>query len=227
MIPLGSASLSDVVTDLDLTTANANLNDVHVRNRVGKYSGAISVDDLRGSIACTQGQILPNWDAIPPRYINAKSYYDPLGNEYTSAVEMVSDGNASQGISLYAEHASQGGGDFNVASVHTGIIPSGLSGWVRMSGTLECDFIPGPVGFLRTEVILWDGGYYVGSPHYLLSQDWPDQIGDLSSVPMQFLSSPSARYMTITHQAIIKSLAPDSDYSSGKLYNFTVRITSS
>jgi len=225
MIPLGATSLNDIVTDLDLTTTIANLNDSYIRNRVNKPSGAISIDDLRGTLACTQNKVLFNWEEVPDRYINGKSYYDPLGNEASSEVSMVSDGDASQGIRIYAQHGSQGGGDFNVASVHTGMIPAGQAGWIRMSGTLECDFFPSSDGMMRTEVILWSDGYYVGTPQYLLSEDWPTQQGDLSTWPMQFLTSPSARYVTITHQAIIKSSAPDLDYTSGTLYNFTARIT--
>ena len=226
MIPLGAASLNDIVTDLDLTTANANLNDSYIRNRVGKYSGAISIDDLRGSFTSTQDTVDPNWNKTPSRYQNGRSYYDPLGNESSAAVDMVSNGDASQGIKYYAEHVSQGGGDFNVASVHVNTIPAGMSGWIRMSGTLECDFSPNADGWMRTEVIAWDGGgYYAGTPEYLLSEDWADRYADLSTYPMQFLSSPSVRHVTITHQAIIKSAAPAYDFSGGTLKNFKVRIT--
>ena len=37
MISKGAASLNDIVTDLDLTTANANLNDQYIRARAKKY----------------------------------------------------------------------------------------------------------------------------------------------------------------------------------------------
>ena len=226
MIPLGATSLNDIVTDLDLTTANANLNDGYIRNRVGKYSGTMSINDLRGSLACTQDTILNSWTDNPPRYMNGKSYYDPRGNEATSEVSMVSNGDASQGIYLYAQHSWSGGGDLQVASVHTATIPAGQSGWIRMSGSLYCDFIPSSDGMMRTEVILWDGGdVYAGTPDYLLSYDWPDSLGDLSAWPMQFLSVPYIRHVTITHQAIIKSKAPQLDYTSGTLYDFTARIT--
>ena len=226
MIPLGATSLNDVVTDLDLTTANANLNDGYIRNRVGKYSGAISIDDLRGSFTSTQDTMDTNWNQTPSRYQNGKRYYDPLGNESSSEARMVTNGDASQGIYLYAQHGSQGGGDFSVTSVHVNTIPAGMSGWIRMSGTLECSFFPNADGGMQTEVILWDGGdYYTGTPQYLLAEDWSDRYADLSTYPMQFLPSPSVRHVTITHQAIIKSSAPDLDYTSGNLYNFTARIT--
>ena len=226
MIPLGATSLNDIVTDLDLTTANASLNDGYIRNRVGKYSGAISVDDLRGTLACTQDTILNSWTDNPPRYMNGKSYYDPRGNEYSSEVSMVSNGDASQGVYIYAELASQFGGDFSVQSVHLNTVPANMSGWIRMSGTLECDFWPVAVGFMKTEVIMWDGGdYYAGTPEYCLAEEWDERYQDLSIYPMQFLSAPYVRHLTITHGAVIKSAAPANDFTSGTLKNFTARIT--
>jgi hypothetical protein len=101
-----------------------------------------------------------------------------------------------------------------------------MAGWIRMSGTLECDFSPVDVGFMKTEVIMWDGGdYYAGVPQYYLNEEWAERYQDLSIYPIQFLSVPYVRHLTITHAAIIKSAAPANDFSSGTLKNFTARIT--
>jgi hypothetical protein len=228
MIPLGATSLNDIVTDLDLTTANANLNDGYIRNRVGKYSGAISIGDLRGSFACTQDKVLSNWGSIPLRYINGRDYYDPRNNESASELRMVSDGDASQGIKYYAEHRSQGGGDFGVNSVHVNTVPANLACELTMTGTIDADWTPiRSLYFMKTEVISWNGGnYYAGTPTIYLSREWVSQSVDLSSVPpIQFGIGLSVRHVTILHYSIIKSAAPDADYFSGTLNNFTARIT--
>ena len=81
MIPNGTASLSDVVGDLDLTTASANLNDVLCQGQSAKVLWDYCVDDLSGTVAAMMPYV---WDGsgatIYKRYLNGWDTYSPQGN---------------------------------------------------------------------------------------------------------------------------------------------------
>jgi len=162
MISNGSVSLNNIVTDLDLTTANANLNDPRIRARARKFSGANSINDLRGSVAAMMPNMADNFNYGQYRYLNYKDVYNPNGNLAAFSVEMSTNGDASKGVDLSVTRDYFNGGDVSAQVVFCGYCPVNNYGGVKVEGTIVPSAAT-PNSYMKFELIGWDRGYFQGT----------------------------------------------------------------
>ena len=224
MIPNGNASLSDIVGDLDLTTASANLNDVYIRARARKFSGAISVGDLNGTVAAMMPYM---WDGSGAtaykRYLNEWDTYSPKGNIQNYYIQMQADGDAADGVELYVQNYTSGGGDAVVQVVFLGHLPQSSFGQVKMEGTFAPDYDM-DIAFMKFEMFGWDAGYFQGSPFQMLVLDSVNAGTDLSSYNSYIETRANYPYITAVAYCVLKSAASNGDFMSGKVNNFRLSI---
>lgn len=224
MIPNGQASFSDIVGDLDLTTASASLDEVYVRARARKFSGTIGVSDLNGTVAAMMPYV---WDGSGAtaykRYLNEWDTYSPAGNIQNFYVQMQADGDAADGVELYVQNYNSGGGDAVAQVIFLGQLPQSSYGQVKMEGTFAPDFSM-DIAFMKFEMFGWDSGYFQGSPFQMLVIDPLNSGTDLSSYNSYIETRASHPYITAIAYVVLKSAAPSGDYMSGKVNNFSLSI---
>ena len=224
MIPNGNASLSDIVGDLDLTTASANLNDVYIRARARKFSGAIGVSDLNGTVAAMMPYMWDGQGATAyKRYLNEWDTYSPKGNIQNYYIQMQADGDAADGVELYVQNYNYQGGDAVVQVVFVGHLPQTSYGQVKMEGTFAPDYDTS-LAFMKFEMFGWDAGYFQGNPFQMLVMDSVNTGTDLSSYNSYIETRASNPYITAIAYCVLKSDAPSGDFMSGKVNNFSLSI---
>lgn len=221
MIPTGAASLNDIVTDLDLSTSAANLNDARIRARAKKHSGQISVNDLRGSVTAIMPTFASSYSISQSgvRHSNGWEYYDPSNNLWDVDYSMVSDGDASQGMYVMAQHDWNMGGDVAMQVVCHGYVPINNYGKWRVEGVITPNN-PTLNTYMKWEMVGWPTGWYKGSPFYMYSLDNIRTTTDLAQYSPYIEGRSSFPYVTCNFLAVVKSEAPTRASMSGTVTGF-------
>lgn len=221
MIPTGAASLNDIVTDLDLSTSAANLNRAEIRARAKKYSGQISVNDLRGSVTAIMPTFASSYSVSQTgiRYANGWEGYDPNRNLLNSDYSMISNGDASQGMYVMCQHQYNSGGDCTVSVVCHGIVPISNYGKWRVEGVITPNN-PTINTYMKWEMVGWPSGFYSGSPFYMYSLDNIRTATDLAQYSPYIEGRNTFPYVTCNFHAVVRSEAPSLASMSGTVTGF-------
>lgn len=224
MIPRGTASLNDIVTDLDLTTANANLSDQYIRARAKKYSGSVSVDDLRGTVSAIMPTVNTGASSnFASRYENGLDVWNPWGNFQDGMVSMINDGVAENGLRVWCQHAWQGGEDCTVQSVHLGHFPLSNSGDIKVEGIVS------PTAatlntYMKWEIVGFQNNWWSGSPYYIYSLDNIRTDTDLAPYGPYVNSRRDFPYVVSIFYAVVRSAAPNNASSAGTVTGYKLWI---
>jgi hypothetical protein len=223
VIPTGATSLNDIVTDLDIGTANANLNDSRIRARAKKYSGSVSIDDLRGSASA----IMPTmWDGqgstFGRRDRNYFETYDsgapfPALNAYD--VKLNTNGDASSGVWTWVKKNLQGNGDCGSCALFFGYIPYNSNN-LSLEGIVTPDYSGTLAYYMKMEVIGWNNGWLNGTPFYMRTVDPIRNTTDISQYGPGTETRAAWPYITVNVWSILKATAPDYDEMSGSVSGF-------
>ncbi len=220
MIPTGATSLGDIVADLDLGTSSADLNDARIRARAKKFSGQIGVDDLRGTVAAIMPTFADTYaiSQTGVRHSNGYDYYDP-SNNLNASKSMVSDGDASQGMYVMAQHQWLGGGDCAMQVICHGHVPINNYGKWRVEGVITPNNATLNT-YMKWELIGWRDGFYKGSPFYMRVIDNIRTTTDIAQYSPGIDGRADFPYVTSLFMAVVKSEAPSLASMSGTITGF-------